>query len=49
MGASCFVMAMFYFINHPNKDMITYSWDVISATICVFISISTYSVINIAL
>ncbi len=37
MGGSVLVMSVFYCINHPNKDMITYSWDVICQTICVCI------------
>eukprot|EP00746_Dinoflagellata_sp_MGD_P036054 gnl/MRDRNA2_/MRDRNA2_18643_c0_seq1.p1 gnl/MRDRNA2_/MRDRNA2_18643_c0~~gnl/MRDRNA2_/MRDRNA2_18643_c0_seq1.p1 ORF type:complete len:648 (+),score=105.56 gnl/MRDRNA2_/MRDRNA2_18643_c0_seq1:42-1985(+) len=47
LGGICFVMALFYLVNHQVPDMQFYSWHVISTTISIFVSVFMFSSINI--
>eukprot|EP00746_Dinoflagellata_sp_MGD_P131168 gnl/MRDRNA2_/MRDRNA2_64986_c0_seq2.p1 gnl/MRDRNA2_/MRDRNA2_64986_c0~~gnl/MRDRNA2_/MRDRNA2_64986_c0_seq2.p1 ORF type:complete len:202 (+),score=36.29 gnl/MRDRNA2_/MRDRNA2_64986_c0_seq2:91-696(+) len=46
LGGICFVMALFYLVNHEDEDMKFYSWNVISTTISIFVSVFMFSSIN---
>lgn len=42
LGGIAFIMALFYLVNHPDKDMKYYSWSVISATISIFVAVLSF-------
>ena len=39
LGSIAFVLSLFYAVNHPDEDMVRYSWQAIDGTIAVFSAI----------